>query len=92
MQLTEAQQPPVRGYSQYPPVAVQNSDRGEGETALAPLPQAELERRTPSLTPPLPGHFVSTRFESDCARFVGEAKKLARSRAEAFSRPSAAFN
>jgi hypothetical protein len=43
------------------------------------------------LAPPPRGEFVSARFESDCARFVAEAKSLARHRVEAgFARPSAA--
>jgi hypothetical protein len=46
----------------------------------------------PSLPAPLPrGEFVSTRYESDCARFLAETKDLARRRAEAaLARPSLA--
>jgi hypothetical protein len=39
----------------------------------------------------MPGDFVSTRYESDCARFISEAKMRARLRAEAHLQPRAAF-
>lgn len=52
---------------------------------------AESEPLQPSLAPPPCGHFVSAQHEADCARFLAEAKKLARCRAEAAPRrPSAA--
>jgi len=46
----------------------------------------------PSLPAPSPrGQFVSARYESDCARFLAETKRLARRRTEAgFARPSVA--
>lgn len=37
----------------------------------------------PELAPPPCGHFVSAEYEADCARFLAEAKKLARRRTEA---------
>ena len=45
-----------------------------------------------SLAPPPPGHFVSSRHESDCARFVSDAKRLALVRAQglALGYPSSA--
>lgn len=88
--LAEGQQTSAQGYSQYPPATVQNPEKRDGETA-ALLMGAESDPLTPSVAPPLPGHFVSTRYESDCARFVSDAKRLAHLRAEALARPSAAF-
>jgi hypothetical protein len=41
----------------------------------------------PPNDPPLPGDFVEALFEADCARFVSEAKRLARLRREALARP-----
>jgi hypothetical protein len=74
-----------------PPAAVENPER-RVEKTIAPRPGTESEPPTPSLAPTLAGNFVSAHYESDCARFVSEAKRLARRRAEAaLERPSLGY-
>lgn len=82
MQLTHAQQSFAQGYPHCPPPAEQVR---EPQTAAR---QGELRIEPQAVGPPLPGEFVSSRFESDCARFVSDAKMLARARADALSRRS----
>jgi hypothetical protein len=90
MVFAEGPQERARSYPLCPPAAVDSSLLGAGETAAAGT-DAEPEPLTGSVAPPLPGNFVSAQYESDCARFVSEAKRLARRRVEALGRPSAAF-
>jgi hypothetical protein len=62
-------------------------------TAQTGFPQARSEPTQPpvdsvekypvSLAPSLPGDFLLAEYESDCARFVAEAKNVARRRREA---------
>ena len=88
MQLTEALQERSQSYPHHPPAAVENQELGVEKT-LAPRRDAESEAPTTLLAPLLSGNFVSTQYESDCARFVSEAKRIARRRAEAaLDRPS----
>lgn len=82
MQRAEVQQPHAQGYPHCPPGAVRNPER---PTDAEPVPLA------PRLAPRLPGEFVATNYEEDCARFVFEARMRARHRAEALLRPSSAF-
>ena len=49
------------------------------------IPESQRDRESlgRSFAPPPPGHFVSAEHEADCARFLAEAKGLARRRFEA---------
>jgi hypothetical protein len=59
-------------------------------TAQTGFPQPPLDTTEPpvdsvdknpvSLAPPLPGDFLLAEYESDCARFVADARNLARRR------------
>ena len=89
MQLAEARRASAQGYPPPAPAAVENPELAVGKTA-ALRRDAEPEPLTASLAPLLPGYFVAARYESDCARFVSEAKRLARVRAEALVRPTVA--
>jgi hypothetical protein len=91
VQRAEVQQPHAKGYPHCPPGAVRNPELGDGETGTRPT-AAEVEPLAPWLAPLLPGEFVSTSYEEDCARFVFEARMRARHRAEALLRPSSAFS
>jgi hypothetical protein len=46
----------------------------------AQLPVDSVDKNSVSLAPPLPGDFLSAEYETDCARFVAEARSLARRR------------
>jgi hypothetical protein len=88
MQPTEALQERAQSYPHRPPAAVESQELGVEKT-LAPRRDGESEPPTTLLAPLLSGNFVSAQYESDCARFVSEAKRLARRRAEAaLDRPS----
>ncbi|SRR5712691_8763053 len=50
------------------------------ENMAGPQTDAESESLQRPLAPPLPGDFLLAEYESDCARFVAEAKNLARRR------------
>jgi hypothetical protein len=39
-----------------------------------------VDKKPVSLPPPLPGDFLLAEYESDCARFVADARNLARRR------------
>ena len=82
MQLTEALQERAQGYPHHQPAAVESPELHVEET-LTPRRDAEPEPLTTFLAPRPSGNFVSTQYESDCARFVSEAKRIARRRAEA---------
>jgi hypothetical protein len=69
MQRAQDHEPCAHGYPQHAPAAVENA--------------AAAENFTPENFTPLPGYFVSATYASDCARFVREAKRLARVRSEA---------
>ena len=92
MQLPEeALEERAQSYPHRPPAAVENLER-RVEKSIAPRPGMESEPPTPSLVLAFAGDFVSAHYESDCARFVSEAKRLARRRAEAaLERPSLGF-
>jgi hypothetical protein len=90
MLLPRALQACAQDSPHFPPGAVESLERGAGRTAV-PGTDAESGPRAPSLAPCLPGHFVSAQYESDCARFVSEAKRLARHRAAALERSSLGF-
>jgi len=91
MQLTEALHERAQSYPHRPPTAVENAEPGVKNT-LTPPRDAESEPLTTLLAPIPSGNFVSTQYESDCARFVSEAKRLARRRAEAaLDHPSLGF-
>jgi hypothetical protein len=47
---------------------------------VEPQADAESEPLGGSLAGPLPGDFLLAEYESDCARFVADAKNLARRR------------
>jgi hypothetical protein len=66
-------------YSQNPQAGIQ-SPRATVEGMAGPQTEAESESLRRSLAPPLPGDFLSSEYESDCARFVAEARNLARRR------------
>jgi hypothetical protein len=63
---------PQNPYPQNPQAGAQAPGEGVGNMA-GPQTDAEYE-------PPLPGDFLLAEYESDCARFVAEAKNLARRR------------
>jgi hypothetical protein len=91
MQLSEALRERAQSYPHRPPAAVENPELGVEQT-LAPRSGVESEPLPPLLAPRPSGNFVSSQYESDCARFVSEAKRLARRRAEAaLDRPSLGF-
>jgi hypothetical protein len=50
----------------------------------AQMPVDSVDKNAVSLPPPLPGEFLLAEYESDCARFVADARNLARRR---MSRP-----
>ena len=69
-------------YQQNLRAGVQTPQPGVGNVAgLQTAVECEPLRR--SLAPLPPGDFVSAEYESDCARFIAEAKNLARRRVEA---------
>jgi hypothetical protein len=43
-------------------------------------PVDSVDKNSGSLAPPLPGEFLLAEYESDCARFVADARNLARRR------------
>ncbi len=43
-------------------------------------PVDSVDKNPVSLAPPLPGDFLLAEYESDCARFVADARNLARRR------------
>jgi hypothetical protein len=43
-------------------------------------PVDSVDKNPVSLVPPLPGEFLLAEYESDCARFVADARNLARRR------------
>ena len=54
------------------------------EPGVETIPESETDAESePLRRPPPPGHFVSGEHQSDCARFLAEAKSLARRRFEA---------
>jgi hypothetical protein len=75
--FAEALQESAQGYPLCPPAAVESSELPVGNSAA---PQTDA----------VPGNFVSAQYESDCARFVSEAKTLAHRRASALERALAA--
>jgi hypothetical protein len=46
----------------------------------AQLPVDSVDKSPVSIAPPLPGEFLLAEYESDCARFVADARNLARRR------------
>jgi hypothetical protein len=72
---------------------VENPESGVGKTA-APPADAESDPLAASLAPTPRGHFISSDYETDCARFLLETKSLARRRAQALlvPRPSWSTN
>jgi hypothetical protein len=74
--FAEALQESAQGYPLCPPAAVESSELPVGNGAAQ--------------TDAVPGNFVSAQYESDCARFVSEAKTLAHRRASALERALAA--
>ncbi len=46
----------------------------------AQLPVDSVDKNSVSLAAPLPGDFLLAEYESDCARFVADARNLARRR------------
>jgi hypothetical protein len=52
----------------------------------APEPAQERDLRDEGAGTAPPGHFVSAELESDCARFIEQARELARKRAQAVAR------
>jgi hypothetical protein len=93
MPLAETPQARTDGYRQHSQAAVEKPEAGVGKTA-APRTDAESEPLAASLAPAPRGHFISTDYEADCARFLLEAKGLARRRAQALlvPRPSWSTN
>jgi hypothetical protein len=69
-------------YPQNPQAAGQNPGGAVGNPAGPPT-DAESEPVRRSVTPPVPGDFLLAEYELDCARFIAEAKKVARRRMEA---------
>ena len=43
-------------------------------------PVDPVDKHLPSIPPALPGEFLLAEYESDCARFVADARNLARRR------------
>ena len=89
MQRAETQQTYMRGYPHDSPEAVGNPPQGEMQPAA--VSDGRLEPVKAAVAGPLPGYFVSARYESDCARFISEAKRRARHRAYAQLHPSTLF-
>lgn len=69
----------------FSPARVVNPGLHLGATA-APQFKEESQSLPRTVAMHLPGEFVSDRYEADCARFVAEAKRLARCRSEALLR------
>jgi hypothetical protein len=65
-------------YPQNPQAGVQTPEPGVRDM-VEPQPDTESEPGD-SLAAPLPGDFLLAEYESDCARFVADAKNLARRR------------
>ena len=66
-------------YPQNPQAGAQTAGEGVGNLS-EPQTDAECEPLRRSLAPPLPGDFLMAEYESDCARFVADARNLARRR------------
>jgi hypothetical protein len=62
--------------------AVNTAQTGFPHAPLKPggLPVDSVDKNPVSLAPPLPGEFLLAEYESDCARFVADARDLARRR------------
>ena len=80
--LAEALQERAEGYQQRSQAAVESLESSAGKAAASQT-DVESEPLAPSLNPRPCGHFVSADYEADCARFLTQAKSLARRRAEA---------
>jgi hypothetical protein len=61
---------------------VNTTDRGSPHLPSEPAgaPVDSVDKEPVSLAPPLPGDFLLAEYESDCARFVADARNLARRR------------
>jgi hypothetical protein len=64
------------------------STRPSVPSLAAERTRVEPETVAPTHSHHMPGDFVSAQYESDCERFVAEAIRLARCRAENLGRPS----
>ena len=62
---------------------------------VPPMAAARTQMEPDAIVTPrvghIPGDFVSAQYASDCARFVAEAKRLARCRSERLNRPATTF-
>jgi hypothetical protein len=61
---------------------VNTTERGSPHPRSEPAgaPVDSVDKEPVSLAPPLPGDFLLAEYESDCARFVANARNLARRR------------
>jgi hypothetical protein len=61
---------------------VNTAQTGFPQPPLVPTapPVDPVDKDLVSVPPPLPGDFLSAEYESDCARFVADARNLARRR------------